>query len=147
MKSFYTLGVFMTVLALAVGNRGEDRPKGEHLEGSWTCVSAVVNGKPLPDATVKLLRLNLTKDQYKTVKGNETLFESSYTLEPSRNPPHINIVGTEGDLKGKEALGIYSLAQDTLKICYTMPGKQRPTAFASGAGSEAYFMVWKRQNL
>jgi uncharacterized protein (TIGR03067 family) len=103
-----------------------------------------VNGKPLTEPTVKLLHLTLTKDRYKTEKGSEVLFDSSYTVDASKNPKQINMIGTEGDLKGKEAQGIYALEGDTLRICYTMPGKPRPTAFESAVGSEAYLVVWKR---
>jgi uncharacterized protein (TIGR03067 family) len=55
------------------------------------------------------------------------------------------MVGTEGNLTGKEAQGIYLIQGDTLRICYTMPGKPRPTVFESHAGSGAYLMVWTRQ--
>ena len=132
-------------MAFSASTSAARSEEGQNMEGTWTCISATVNGKPLPEATVKLLRLTLTKDRYKTEKGNEVLFDSSYKLDPSQNPPHINIVGTEGDLKGKEAQGIYSIAGDILKICYTMPGRKRPTAFESIAGSEAHFIVWQRE--
>ncbi|MBI4326996.1 MAG: TIGR03067 domain-containing protein [Chloroflexi bacterium] len=86
----------------------------ESMEGNWACESAVVNGKALPESTVALLRLKLTRERYVTTKGSAVLFESSYTTDPSQDPKHINIVETEGELKGKEALGIYSLAGDAL---------------------------------
>jgi len=117
------------------------------LEGTWTCVSAVIDGRPLADDTVRLLRLTLTTNRYTTLKGTLVLFDSTYTADLAKHPHEINILGTEGALKGKEARGIYDLAGDTLMLCYTMPGKQRPTAFESPAGSEAYLMSWKRQAL
>ena len=107
------------------------------MTGTWTCVSATVDGKPLAEATAKLLRLTLTKDRYKTEKGTEVLFDSDYVLDASQNPPQIDIVGTEGDFKGRKAQGIYLVAGDTLTICYTMPGKARPSGFESSPGSEA----------
>src|SRR2546426_8808685 len=81
--------------------------KTDDLEGTWNCVSATVNGKPLSDATTKLLRLSLSKDRYKTEKGSEVLFDSTYAINPATNPKQITMVGTEGDLKGKQAQGIY----------------------------------------
>ena len=108
-------------------------------------VSATVDGRALPDTTVNQLRLTLTADRYKTEKGNEVLFDSTYTVDPSRSPKEINMIGTEGDLAGKTAQGIYSLEGDTLQVCYTMPGKPRPGAFSSLAGSGIYLVVWKRQ--
>ena len=115
------------------------------LEGSWSCVSATVNGKPLADTTVGRLRLTLTQDRYKTERGDEGLFDSTYTTDSSKNPKHIDLVGTEGELTGKKAQGIYAVHGDVLEICYTMPGKERPVAFESRPGSEAHFIVWKRQ--
>jgi len=115
------------------------------LVGNWIGASAIVDGRPLPDSTVNQLRLTLTADRYKTEKGNEVLFDSTYTVDPSRNPKEINMIGTEGDFAGKTAEGIYSLEGDTLRVCYTMPGKPRPGAFSSPAGSGIYLVAWKRQ--
>jgi len=117
----------------------------ESLEGQWNCVSATVNGKPLSDSTVSRLRLTLTKEHYKTEKGSEVLFDSTYSTDSKTNPKQITMIGTEGDLEGKEAQGIYALEGETLRICYTMPGHARPKAFESNPGSEAYLIVWKRQ--
>jgi uncharacterized protein (TIGR03067 family) len=114
------------------------------LEGRWQCVSAVVDGSSLPDETVQALSLTLTRDRYKTERGSEVLFDSAYTLDPSQNPKHIAMVGTEGKLAGKEALGIYFLNGNLLRICYTMPGGKRPEKFESRPGSKAFLVVWKR---
>ena len=116
------------------------------LVGTWVGVSVTVDGRVLPETTVQQLRLTLTQTQYKTEKGNEVLFDSTYTIEPSKSPKHINMIGTEGDLAGKAAEGIYSLDGNTLKVCYTMPGKPRPETFGSPAGSGIYMVVWKRQS-
>lgn len=115
------------------------------MTGTWSCVAATINGKPLADSTVKKLRLTTTDTCYKTERAGEVLFDSTYRLDTAKTPMHINMVGTEGDLAGKEAQGIIAMEGDTLKICYTMPGKPRPDSFASAANSEAYLIVWKRE--
>jgi uncharacterized protein (TIGR03067 family) len=115
-----------------------------NLEGTWACVSATVDGNVLPNETASLLRLVLTADGYKTLKGSDVLFDSSYTTNASADPKQINMVGTEGDLKGKEARGIYALEGDSLRICYRMPGMERPDAFVSAPGSKTYLVLWKR---
>src|SRR5690349_22939184 len=114
-------------------------------EGSWNCVSATVNGKRLSDTTVGRLRLTLTNDRYKTERGTEVLFDSTYITDSSKKPNYIDLVGTEGNLKGKKAQGIYAVHGDILEICYTMPGKERPVTFESKPGSEAHCIFWKRQ--
>src|SRR6266700_612549 len=95
-------------LALSAVSYGVEPQKLESMEGAWVCSAATINGKQMPETTVKLLRLTMTKDRYKTEKGDEVLFDSTYTLDSTTDPKQINMVGTEGDLKGKEAHGIYS---------------------------------------
>jgi uncharacterized protein (TIGR03067 family) len=118
--------------------------KSDDLVGTWACSSAVVDGKRLPDETAALLRLTLTETRFKTEKGSQVLFDSAYTLDASKHPKEINMVGTEGDFVGKEACGIYLLERDTLQLCYTMPGTPRPIEFQSPGGSKTYWIVWKR---
>jgi uncharacterized protein (TIGR03067 family) len=112
----------------------------DDLTGSWQCVSAVVDGKPLSEQTVNRLRLTLTETRYITHKGNEKLFDSTYTTDTSRTPKQINMVGTEGELAGKVAQGIYAVDGAILRLCYTMPGRPRPISFDSPTGSGAYFL-------
>jgi uncharacterized protein (TIGR03067 family) len=114
------------------------------LRGTWSCTAAVIDGKPLADNVVKALRLTLTADRYKTERGDEILFDSTYHLDPRTNPKQIEMTGTEGDAAGKPALGIYALDGDTLKICYTLPGHDRPKDFASPPGSKTFLITWKR---
>ena len=114
------------------------------LQGVWTCASAVIDGKPLAEEAAKNLKLTLTADRYKTERGEQVLFDGTYMVNAVKNPPQIDMIGTEGDLKGKVALGIYKLDGDTLTICYVMPGKERPAAFESQPQSGAFLVVWKR---
>ena len=117
----------------------------DNLSGTWSCLSATVDGKPLPKETTDLLRLTLTQNRYKTEKGLEVLFDSTYTIDPAKAPKQINMVGTEGDLAGKQAQGIYTVNSDLLQICYVMPGSPRPERFESPTGSKAFLVMWKRR--
>ena len=143
------------VLLCAVGNLGflcactstnhHHMSNSDNLSGTWSCVSATVDGKSLGKETTDLLRLTLTQNRYKTEKGSAVLFDSTYNVDASKNPKQINMVGTEGDFAGKEALGIYSLEGNELRICYVMPGLPRPESFDSTTGSKAFLVIWKRE--
>jgi uncharacterized protein (TIGR03067 family) len=128
----------------SAGNQVQPMSGKTALYGTWSCVSAIVDGKSLPEETTKLLRLTITEHTYKTEKGPEVLFESSYTTDSAKNPREIDMLGTEGELKGKQAQGIFALNGDRLEICYTMPGSERPKRFESVPGSKAYLVVWRR---
>jgi len=138
------MGVILSTAGCVLGT-ANDGPTEPALIGRWKCVSATVDGKELPGETVAALRLELTKDRYRTVKGKEVLFDSAYRIETASSPKKIFMVGTEGEATGKEASGIYKFQQDQLWICYTMPGDPPPTAFESGAGSKRYLVVWTRE--
>jgi uncharacterized protein (TIGR03067 family) len=130
-------------LALATADPAP-RDENAALQGSWVCASAVVDGKPLPEKTVKQLRLTISADRYKTERTDEVLFDSTYRLDPSKEPKQIEMTATEGDAAGRPALGIYAVDGDTLKMCYVMPDLARPKSFDSAAGSKAFLVMWKR---
>jgi uncharacterized protein (TIGR03067 family) len=124
--------------------RGDDSVNGRALQGSWTCVWGTIDGRPLAADTASQLRLTLTADRYKTERGDQVLFDSTYQLDAKQDPPHIDMIGTEGDLKGKAALGIWKLEGEQLTLCYVMPGSPRPTKFESQPQSGTFLVVWKR---
>jgi uncharacterized protein (TIGR03067 family) len=145
MKTFIaTLALAIVASAIAADKENSAGLKSQVI-GAWSCAEATINGKPLAETSVKKLHLAMTDTRYKTQRKDEVLFDSTYRLDTTKTPAHINMVGTEGDLIGKEAQGIIAVDGDTLKICYTMPGKPRPASFASATNSEAYFIVWKRE--
>jgi uncharacterized protein (TIGR03067 family) len=146
-----TIAAAVLSAGLFTSARGDDAASGRdervRLSGTWTCVTAVIDGKTLSEAAARKLRLTLTADHYRTDRGDEVLFDSTYRIDLAHDPRHIDMVGTEGDLAGKEAPGIYRLESDgaVLKVCYVMPGRPRPTKFESAAGSGAYLVTWKRE--
>jgi uncharacterized protein (TIGR03067 family) len=145
MKSFMATVATLVVAGVCAAEKEINANVTSRMTGTWSCVAATINGKPLGDTTVRKLHLTMTGTRYKTERNDEVLFDSTYRLDTMKAPMHINMVGTEGDLIGKEAQGIIAVEGDTLKICYTMPGKPRPISFASPTNSEAYLIVWKRE--
>jgi uncharacterized protein (TIGR03067 family) len=140
-----TLAVIAIVLmTVATHARGQAPMNDSRILGVWSCSSATIDGRPLAEETAKELRLTLTADRYKSERGGQVLFDSTYRTDASTSPARIEMIGTEGDLKDKAALGIYKLEGDTLTMCYVMPGKERPVAFESQPQSGAFLVVWKR---
>jgi uncharacterized protein (TIGR03067 family) len=56
----------------------------------------------------------------------------------------MEITGTAGPNKGKTFSAIYELQGDTLKICYDLTGKARPTEFKSKAGTQLFLATYKK---
>jgi uncharacterized protein (TIGR03067 family) len=132
------------VVIAAIVNAG-DEEEAARLDGTWSCASAINDGKPLPEETTKQLKLTLTAaGGFKTQLDERVLFDSTFKVDASKQPRQIDMIATEGDNKGQPGLGIYRLMGDTLTLCYTMPGKDRPKDFESQPGSAAYLIVWSR---
>ena len=136
--------VLMTIGSFCVFSVGAETVNPETVAGVWSCVEAVNNGNKLADEKAAQLRLTLTDKQFKTQLGEQVLFDSTYTLNAAKTPVEIEMLGNEGDLKGKPALGIIKLEDGTLTLCYVMPGGERPKSFESQPGSLATLTVWKK---
>ena len=145
MKTLVAIMAVLIVVSTSAAEKETSANLMSRATGTWSCASATINGKILPDSSVKKLHLTMTATRYKTERNDEVLFDSTYQLDTTKVPARINMVGTEGDLIGKEAQGIIAVEGDTLKVCYTMPGKPRPAIFASATNSEAYLIIWKRE--
>ncbi|HMF17924.1 MAG TPA: sigma-70 family RNA polymerase sigma factor, partial [Gemmataceae bacterium] len=101
--------------------------------GTWKVVSAMKGGKEPPDADdVKKTPWTISAEKIIVKRGDE-LRESSYKLNPAKKPKHIDVTPLTGpeDEKGKVFQGIYVLDRDSLKICISGPGQERPTEFGA----------------
>ena len=109
------------------------------IEGTWIPVSFEVGGQKLPDATFKDAKLVMTDGHYTYQNDHGT-----YKLITSEKPRGIDVTGVEGPNQGKTFPAIYELRGDTLKICYDLAGKTRPTEFATQAGTRQFLASYKR---
>ena len=118
--------------------RGDDGPKAEKaksdkdkLQGSWVAVSGEVGGKKAPEEFVQKCQVIIAGDKITLtglVRGEkEKGVEGTFKLDPATKPKAIDISLTNRE----DALGIYELDRDTLKICLVeATGSERPTEFA-----------------
>ena len=67
-------------------------------------------------------------------------------LDPSKQPmAALDITGTEGPNKGKTILAIYEKTGDTVKVCYDLSGKARPTEFKTMKGTQLFLIAYHRE--
>jgi uncharacterized protein (TIGR03067 family) len=131
--------------ALVGGVRGDDAANdAKKLEGTWRPVAAELSSKKLPEAGYKAMTLVLKDGRYSYKFGDEN-DAGTYTVDPAKKPKAMDVTGSEGPNKGRTIPAIYELTGDTLKICYSLDGKTRPTAFVTKPDSKLFMVTYKRE--
>jgi uncharacterized protein (TIGR03067 family) len=93
---------------------------------------------------LKTIKLEIKDGKWAVTVGKET-DKGMLTIDSTKKPKEMDIVGTEGPNKDKKILAIYELTDDTLKVCYALDGKERPKAFATKEGTKGFLVTYKRQ--
>ncbi|MBA4189311.1 MAG: hypothetical protein C0467_15045 [Planctomycetaceae bacterium] len=140
------LALVVCVLGLSAVAAEEKAAKAEleKYTGTWKGVSIIQDGKELPKAEAEAVKLVVTGEKY-TFKIGDVEVEGIHKVDPTKKPKLIEAVRSKGPSKGEKLLGIYELTDDTYKVCFGAPGKERPTEFKSEAGSGTRLMTFKRE--
>ncbi|MBI1790850.1 MAG: TIGR03067 domain-containing protein [Acidobacteria bacterium] len=95
---------------------------------------------------MKKIQLTIDAGGKAHARREGTVFIAAATeIDPDKNPMTIDMAYTEGDPKGRTALGIYKIEDDVLTICRAAPGKARPSEFSSQPGSGHTLMTYRRE--
>jgi uncharacterized protein (TIGR03067 family) len=127
------------VIGLVAG--ADDKKDRYPLKGTWSIASAVRNGKANENAVGGTVAFDGEKVFIKTKDGEH---KGTYKLQPGEKPGHIDLTPGDGPEAGKVMLGIYSLKDDELKICFADPDQERPKGFEAKEGSEHHLVTLKR---
>lgn len=110
-------------------------------EGVWHAVRAEKEGKPLPDEKLKEFRVTFNGTKI-TIKDGKDEDVATFTIDASKSPGFIDF--TPVDDKKMSAPGIYAFEGETLKVCWSRVGGERPKDFASKAETETRFFILTR---
>jgi uncharacterized protein (TIGR03067 family) len=135
----------LTAAAVATAKDDDQTKKDlKPLVGTWEHVSQVQDGKETEKDQLKGVTVTVTAEGKWELKKDDTLIlEGTVKLDPSKKPKAADwTITTEGDLKGKTALGIYDVDGDTWKHCFSFD--KRPEKFDSKEGSMVTNAVLKR---
>ena len=113
----------------------------EAVQGDWVLVSGERDGIVFPESDVEGTKRTFTGDKFLVTKQSERVASGTFRLDPSKQPKEVNVKLDGAD---KPVQGIYALEGETLKICYGLPGVERPKEFGTKVGSGHIFGVWKR---
>lgn len=113
------------------------------IDGTWVPAAATMGGQPFPAALLTSMQLVVKDGQYVvTVSGQ--IDRGTVTIDTSTTPMAMTVSGVEGPNEGKIYPAIFAVVGETLRICYDLSGRQRPTAFASPPGSMHFLVDYRR---
>jgi uncharacterized protein (TIGR03067 family) len=138
------------VLAAVVGaddKNKADKSRGDKdkVQGTWMVTRGEEGGQKVSAETLKGTTV-VFKEDYMTVKdrADNKTWVVVFQMDASKKPKEITMTLTTGKDKGKISKGIYSLEGDVLKLCYAMPGYDRPTSFSTKKDAEQHCFILKR---
>jgi uncharacterized protein (TIGR03067 family) len=133
------------VLSFSLAAWSADAKDGDAMQGTWLPSAAELAGQKFPDKVRKTIKLVVKGDKYTVTVGTE-VDQGTVKLKPLAKPKALDITGTDGLNKGKTILAIYELNGDTLRVCYDLSGKSRPTEFKTKADTQLFLVTYKREN-
>jgi uncharacterized protein (TIGR03067 family) len=142
--SLAALGVVGLLTAAEPRDPKKVNDDAKAMEGTWEFASAELGGRKLPDDVLKTLTLVLREGKY-TTKSSGPDDTGTFRLDPTKRPKEMDVKGVEGPNKGKSFQAIYELDGDSLKVCYDLDGKKRPTEFKSAPDTRQFLAVYKRK--
>lgn len=134
---------FAIAATVSVAMAEDTRAKAElaKFEGTWQLVSAISDGARADDETVKKIRVVIKGSKHSVFFGDEPIAKDvPFKIDPSASPKTTDDMLPDGRI----IRGIYKLDRDTLTNCVNKPDQDRPTEFASKAGSGHTLRVFQR---
>lgn len=154
MKLTLALGVALFALSyLSADDKKKDAPGTmdkkdlEKIGGKWQPTSMQCGDMKFAEAQMKAMTLAIDGDKYTvTVKGEKDTAQTdkgAVKIDVLAKPMAMDIKSSDGPNKGKTFLAIYEISGDTLKVCYDLDGKKRPTEFKV-TGEKILLATYKR---
>jgi uncharacterized protein (TIGR03067 family) len=129
---------------LSAPARGDEKAELKKMEGTWLPTAVELGGQKWSEEQMKVIKLVIADGKYTvTVSGKDD--KGTLKIDPSAKPATMDIVGTDGPNMGKTFPAIYELSGDTLKICYGLDVKNRPSKFETTPQTALFLVTYKRQ--
>jgi uncharacterized protein (TIGR03067 family) len=106
----------------------------ERLQGAWIVAALELEGQRLPSAMLAGASLVIHGDRF-TSTGMGAVYEGTVTLDPSADPPRLDLHFDAGPEAGRTNPGIYRFDGDSCLLCLATRGALRPGSFQSPPGS------------
>jgi len=114
------------------------------LQGTWDVVGLEIDGSALPGSAFDGSRIVVKGNTFATISMGAT-YSGTLKVNVAKTPKTLDLMFKSGPEKGNTSLAIFELDGDAWRICLTVTGTTRPTAFVTKAGSGLALETLKRQ--
>jgi uncharacterized protein (TIGR03067 family) len=141
----------MLVAMAAIATADDAKEEAIHKDrkligGTWRVVSLEVNGNKVSDDDAgKITVVNGPDGTWTLFSDGKEVGKGTNSFDPTKKPKTIDFTQTLEEGKGNLYLGIYELGEDTRKLCFAPPGKDRPTEFISMPGTDHILVTFERE--
>jgi uncharacterized protein (TIGR03067 family) len=147
-RTYIALTVFVLVGAtLMAGSEARQTAVEKdlkRLEGTWEAVGAVVDGVKQGPRKGKGHRLVIRADSYTLEASGKPFAKGTLKVDPSKKPPALDLIPSEGDTEGKTIPCIYEIKGDELRVCVGRIEQARPSEFDAKEGSKHMLNIYRR---
>lgn len=123
----------------------EMTPLLERLQGEWTPLTLITDGKALPQAMLAYGSRSMSGNETKVVFGGQVMVHARIRIDESQTPIAVDYLNAG---RGPKTVtkGIMELVNggEVVRFCMASPGKPRPGEFTSEPDSGRIFSEWKR---
>jgi uncharacterized protein (TIGR03067 family) len=132
----------LTAVLVVAAPAPSEKKDEDKIQGTWTVVSIEHAGMKDTDEDAKKTTV-VFKDGNVILHVAGNTKKAKITLDPAKKPKTIDMMPEEK--REKPSLGIYELKGDELRLCFAEDGGERPSEFATRAGSDQTLVVLKRE--
>lgn len=117
-------------------------PLMRRLEGEWSPVLLVMDGKPMADEWLKFGSRVTTGNEMQVVFGGQVMAHAKMRIDETVTPMAIDYLNLDGRQTGIVTYGIMDWVGGDVRFHIAKPGRQRPTDFDPAAGGT--LSQWKK---
>jgi uncharacterized protein (TIGR03067 family) len=114
----------------------------EAIQGRWTVVALEVDG--WNEAADEIRGVRITADRFFYKLKGDSVEGSTYRLDQTQRPKHIDLAALPGEPRPLDVKGIYFLDGDRLVLCFDMQNGKRPLDFKTEPKSGMWLLVLQR---
>jgi uncharacterized protein (TIGR03067 family) len=119
-------------------------PLLRRLEGEWTPVELVADGKPMPAQWLAFGSRAAEGNEVKVVFGGQTMVHAKVRIDETVTPVAVDYLNLDGRKAGTVSRGIMEWVGDEPRFLMAPPGAPRPSDF-SAAASTGTLSRWRRK--